>query len=254
MRALLISMILAFGIMPVHSQILSTITGSFLIDKAGDEVRDSISHARDAASVLIERANEKGKERLEQIDLILKKTVGDLIEKSEDAALKILNQAKKDIDRVQASIVSDLKSLIWEAECAGRRTTIGDLNQVLGGLGVLLKTHQIRLSPPIAVPDPRPWYCKIVWWCADPNVVDILEPFGDTYIAVRDKMELAISSQNIKETTPAHRMVGTYEYMSSFALKTSCFYPGSNDVWNREYLKYREAAQQWRNLVQIAVR
>jgi hypothetical protein len=50
-------------------------------------------------------------------------------------------------------------------------------------------------------------------------------------------MEASIADKNIQETTPAHRIVGTYEYLSGFALKTSCFYPGSSDVWNREYIK-----------------
>jgi len=236
-----------------QAQIIPIIGGSILLDKAGKEVRDSIDAAREAGLALLDRANEVGRQRLDQIDAILKNTVGGLLGQTEESALKVLAQAKKDIDAVRESIFSDLKSVIWQAECAGKRFVLSDLQEALGGLGSILNTHQIRLSPPISIVEQRAWYCRLWWWCDDPNIIEIKEPFGDTYILVRDRMETFISSQNIQETTPAHRIVGTYEYLSAFALKTSCFYPGSSDAWNRESIKYREMAHKWRQVVNIAI-
>jgi F0F1-type ATP synthase membrane subunit b/b' len=72
-----------------QAQILSTIGGSLLIDRAGREARESIDHAQEAASALLERANELGKQRLDQIDTILKKTVGGLIGQTEESERRL---------------------------------------------------------------------------------------------------------------------------------------------------------------------
>jgi hypothetical protein len=232
--------------------VVGAVGGSLLLGKAGKELRDSIDDAREAGFALLDRANQIGKERLDQIDTILQKTVGGLIGQTEASALRILAQAKKDIDQVRENTFADLKGVIWQAECAGRRFVISDLQQALGGLGVLLNTHEIRLTPPIPFKDEQAWYCTR-WWCADPNVIQITEPFGETYVRVRERMEASIADENIQDTTPAHKIVGTWEYLSSFALKTSCFYPGSEDSWNREYVKYREMAHKWRNVASIVI-
>ena len=234
------------------SAVVGGIGGSILLSKAGKELRDSIDDAREAGFALLDRANQIGKERLDQIDTILQKTVGGLIGQTEAAALTILAQAKRDIDAIRESTFADLKGVIWQAECAGRRLAISDLQEALGGLGVLLNTHEIRLTPPIPLKDERAWYCTR-FWCDDPNVIQIREPFGETYKLVRSRMEASIGDENIQETTPAHAIVGTYEYLSAFALKTSCFYSGSEDAWNREYIKYREMAHKWRNVASIAI-
>ncbi|MDW9408561.1 hypothetical protein GOB18_07885 [Sinorhizobium meliloti] len=237
---------------PARAQVFSTIAGSVLIDRAGGEARDSIDHAKAAASALVERANEAGRQRLDQIDQILKTTVADLIGQTEQSSLRILAQMKADLDALRAATLTDLKGVIWAAECAGTRLVLEDLQNSLGSLGKLLNTHQIQISPPIPVIDDRPWYCTN-WWCDSPDIVEIKQPFGDTYIEVRNKMEKSLSGDNVTEETPAHRIVGTYEYLSAFALKTSCFYPGSSEVWNREYVAYREKARQWRNVLDIRI-
>ncbi|TAW06612.1 hypothetical protein ELI25_29525 (plasmid) [Rhizobium ruizarguesonis] len=249
MRLLILSIGLLYATL-AHAQFVLPIGGSILIDKAGDEVRDSIDHAKEAAGALLDHADELAKQRLIQIDEIINRTGNALIGKTEVAALSILAQTRLDIDNVRAAALNDLRAVIWEAECAGRRLTLSDLDEALGGFGDLLGTHQIRLSLPISAPEP--WYCTS-WWCDRPDVVEIKEPFGDTFIEIRNRVEDSISNENVTEGTAAHRIVGSYEYLSAFALKTSCFYPGSSEVWNREYLKYRERARKWRTAAVIRV-
>jgi hypothetical protein len=200
------------------------------------------------------QADDIAKRRLEQIDLILQETVGGLIGKSEEAALAVLAQAKKDLEALEKKIFSDVKKVVWETECAGRRLAIGDVGTALGGLGDMLGTNQIRLTPSQRVLQTPAWYEGCFWWCEDPYVVDVMEPFGETYIKVRDLMEETIAPELVEDETPAHYLVGTYEYLSSFALKTSCFYQGSEDRYNREYIRYREKARQWNNVVNVALR
>lgn len=251
--AIILAFLVAICIFDADAQVLSTIGGSVLIDKAGDELRGSIDHAREAGDELLERANELGRQRLDQIDKILKVTVGDLIGQTEQSSLKILAQAKKDIDAIQESTFVQLNGLIWQSECASKRVVLTDTKEALGKLGTVFGTHQIRLYPPIPVKDNRPWYCTN-WWCDDPNIVEIKEPFGETYIEIRDKIEESIASKNITESTPVHSIVGSYEYLSAFALKTSCFYPGSSGIWNKEYVMYKEMAQRWRRVANISIK
>ncbi len=54
--------------------VFSTAAGSLSTDKAGDEVRASINHAKEAGSALLERANDLGKKQLDQIDEIVNGT------------------------------------------------------------------------------------------------------------------------------------------------------------------------------------
>lgn len=239
---------------PASAQIgavIGTIGGSIAIDHAGDELRDSIDHARAAAFALLGKADVIAKRRIDQIDNIIRNTVGGLIGKSEAAALAVLAQAKKDINKLEKEIFADIKKVIWEIECASRRVTIGDLGIVLGNLGDIFGTNQIRLTPAERYLETPNWYTGCFWWCKDPYIVDVMEPFGETYIQVRDLMEGAITAEHVNDETPANHLVGTYEYLSSFALKASCFYQGSEDRYNREYISFREKARKWKNVVNV---
>jgi hypothetical protein len=226
--------------------------GTVLLDKAGKELRESIDRAQAAGHALIAHADDAAKARLEQVDEIAQKAIREAIGKGEAAALKILEKASDDITALEKAFVADLQKLIWQAECAGRKLAIEDLKEACGGLCRLLSTHQIKLTPPIRSEKSRSWYSGCFWWCPDPYIVRITEPFGQTYISVRDLMEGSMSAAT--EGTPAHQIVATYEYLSVFALKTSCFYSGSTGIWIDEYATYRAKASKWRALARITVK
>jgi len=76
---------------------LATLGTSVAVDKAGDELRDVVNHAKAAAGELIGHMDDVAKRRLEQIDEILESTVGGLIEKTDKAALNAIAKAKKDV-------------------------------------------------------------------------------------------------------------------------------------------------------------
>lgn len=247
------------GIMhhPVDAQVEAAITivgGSYVVDKAGKEFRESVDHAHAAASSLLGQADEIAKKRLEQIDEIANRTINDMIGKGQEAATKILADATKKVNELEKQIMADVKQIIWEAECSGRRLTIGDLGTALGGLGHTFGTNQIRLTPPVRVLQTPLWYSGCFWWCRDPYVVDVTEPFGKTYVAVKDLMEGAITSDHVNDNTPADNLVGTYEYLSSLAKRSSCFYQGSEDRYNREFVYYQNQAKQWNNIVAVEFR
>lgn len=232
---------------------IAVVGGSVAVDRAGKELRETIDRAEAAANALLGRADDIAKKRLEQVDQILKTTVAGLINASEAAALNVLAQAKKDADDLERTILSDVRKVIWETECAGKRLVIGDLGVALGSLGDMLGANQIQLTPPRRVLKTPAWYTGCLWKCRDPYVVDVMEPFGETYKKVKELMEASIAADLITDDTPAGHLVGTYEYLSSFALRTSCFYQGSEDRYNREHLKYKEQAQQWNHVVNVAL-
>jgi len=232
---------------------LSVVGGGILVEKAGDELRDSIDRAHAAASSLLGVADEIAKKRLEQIDNILKSTVNELVNKTKEDALAVLEKARKDAVALEKEIFTDVKKVIWETECAGRRILIGDVSTALGSLGQMLGTNQLRVVPPRRVLQTPSWYTGCLWWCRDPYIVDVKEPFGETYKQVRNLMEASIAPELIDENTPAHHLVGTYEYLSSLAKRTSCFYQGSEDRYNREYIKYQEMARRWNNILDVSL-
>lgn len=243
--------ILATPAAPQMNTVLGIVGGGALLNEAGEEFEEAINHAQAAAESILGLADAIAAERLDQIDRILSETVDGLIGKSEQAALELLNQATQNVNDLEQQIISDLKAVIWEAECAGKRVALEDAREALGGLADFLNSHQIKLTPAKRVRPTPKWYSGCFWSCDDPYTVEITEPFGETFIKVRDLMEESIAATEVSDDTPAYDIVGTYEFLSAFALKTSCFYPGSSDAWNLKYIEYRSRAQEWRNVTTI---
>lgn len=226
--------------------------GSVLLKQAGDEVDDAIRQAETAAHGLLGRADEIAKKRLDQIDVITQRTIENLVGKSEAAALEILKQTTKKVDALRQDIVSDLRTTIWAVECSGKRLLNEDIPTALGGLGRLINANSFEITPPVAVLD-RPGIVSQLLGKSDPYIIQIRAPFDQTYIQVRDLMELSIAPEQIGDDFPAHAIVSTWEYLAAFALRTSCFYNGSSDRWNQEFANYKEQARKWRDLVFIVI-
>lgn len=223
------------------------------ISDAGREIRQSIDAAKAAAAYLIERGDAAAKARLEQIDQIQKNAFANanaLLAESEEAALRVLKEAASEISTLEKQIFADLNATIWNVECGARRLVGQDLSEALGGFGDMLGTHQIRISTP--VPREPEWYCSFMPFCrvGDP-VFEIKEPFGDTYIAIRDFMIGSVGT--ISQDGAAHTIVGTYEYLSTLAKRTSCYYEGASDIYIHEFIKYRDMARAWRAVLNIEV-
>ena len=230
---------------------IAVVGGSVALNEAGKEFRESIDHARAAASSLLAEADDIAKARLSQIDEIANRTISDMVGKSEEAVVRILEDASQKVNNLEKQIMADVKKVIWEGECAGRRLLLGDLGTALGGLGQLIGTNQIRITPPVRVLKTPKWYSGCLWWCRDPYVVEVVDPFGEVYKEIRDKLEASIAPNLVTDDTPADDLVGTYEYLSSFAKKTSCFYTGSEERYNRAFIYYQDKARQWNNIVDV---
>jgi len=66
-------------------------------------------------------------------------------------------------------------------------------------------------------------------------------------------MEEAIHPDHIADDTPADNLVGTYEFLSEFSMKTSCFYRENPERYIRESLKYKIKAKEWNGILGIAL-
>ncbi|RWB65418.1 hypothetical protein [Mesorhizobium sp.] len=229
---------------------IGIIGGSALLHKAGDEFRQSIDHARAAASSILVQANDLAKQRLDQIDEIANRTIDDMVGKSEAAATRILEDATKKVNDLEDKIVADVGRVMWKAECAGKRFVTTDLGTAIGGLGKVLGTNEIQLEPPVRVLKTPAWYTGCLWRC-DPYLVTVNDEFGETYKTVKRLMEGAIADDQVTDDTPADNIVRTYEYLSTFAKRASCFYEGTEERYNRDSIDYQYKAHQWNNVVNV---
>lgn len=232
--------------------VVGVVGGGLLLDEAADNINDSVARAEAAAHGLLGRADSIAKTRLDQIDAIVQKAIRDVSQQSEETALRILKQAQKDIDEIRSQTMADVRAVIWETECAGKRFVIDDIPTALGGLGRFLNVNEFEIVPPVYLLD-RPRNPIERFFGTDPYIIQIKTPFDRTYVDVRSIMEAAIASDIVNDETPAHHVIATWEYLAAFALKTSCFYYNSSDRWNQEYINYKEQAKSWRDLVLVRV-
>lgn len=233
------------------SQVAGAFGGSFLIGRAGEELRETIDHAEAAGLALIEEGNQAAKDRIEQIDKVLSKTVGGLIDKSEEAALLILEQAKRDIEDIEAQIYSDIISAIREAECAANRTMVEIIDVTLRGAlpGIITgNTRKINLPYPIEEPFLLVSSVKTTEFEIDLNAG---HPPDVVFAMIEDAYLESIA--NVSETDNAYGILSAYANLSKLARHTMCLYEGhaSSLRWTKAYLKYQNLLYPWEKTLNV---
>lgn len=220
------------------------------IHAAGAEVNRSIARTQQMGEVLVARSDQAAKQRLAQLDGIVQAAIRDLAQLEQDAVediQAILDRLKADLAEIEESLFQQVRQALWDAECAANRVLIEELRTVLGTAGKILGSHRVEIDLPIE--DSR-WWC---FTCRNKQVFEIKVPSGDTYIEIRDAM-LGNLEERLEDETPAHAIVGTYEFLSALALKTSCFYPGSTERWINEHLAFKAKASMWKELVSVEIK
>ncbi|TCA22112.1 hypothetical protein E0H66_37250 [Rhizobium leguminosarum bv. viciae] len=224
------------------------------IGRAGDELRDSIDHATQALSALIDKGDKAAKERLEQLQTIVAEATNRALTEGEAAALRTLGKAKEYTDTVRAQAVEDLKQIVRDVDCKVQVSLLDSLPALLGSVGEVLNTNQIRLKTPVPFPEvetKRSCRYLSIGCPGDPNVIPIERPFDRTYLAVRKRF--LDSLEEVNDSTPAHGIVTSYAFLSDFALKTACFLEPDRDRWVEEHLEFKEKAKRWRRVLNISI-
>lgn len=255
MNALVRPLVFAFVLLMFSGNASAFLMAAIGVDKsvqnAAHEARATISHARLEAQMLIEHGNTAAKERLEQIDGIVSKAINDIAlleDKTSKDILSIIDRVERSVSKIESTLITDIRSLIWETECGAKRVLIEDMQTLLGDLGEFVGTSKINISSPFSEKN-NSIFCL---WCKDAGEFVVKKPFGETYKDVKNYILKSID-ENLDDESPAHSIVGSYEYLSSFALKTSCFYPGGSKQFIREHIKYQALANQWTNLLIVEI-
>lgn len=168
---------------------VSAIGESIVLDKAGNEFRQSINHAHAAASSILGQANAIAKARLVQIDEIANRTIMDMIGKSEEAAMKILEDALEKVASLEQQILTDVKQIIGEGKCAAEPLLSSDSKKALEVLRDAFGTHQLHLTIPGKVLQKPAWYTGCFWWCQNPHTTTVTKAFEKTYRVIKNLIE-----------------------------------------------------------------
>jgi len=223
------------------------------VRQAASETRETISHARTEAQILMREGDEIAYKRIEQIDRAVDDAllnIALLEEKTSEDVLKIIRVLNRHVVEIEKKLFEDLNKSLWQAECGAKRLIIEDAQIVLGDLGVLLGTNRIRITP--AILPQRSGFEILCPWCSRKETFEIDNDFSKTYIAVRDYM-LENIDDNMVDETPAYALVGTYDYLSSFALKATCFYPHGSVQMMREHIKFKNLSAKWTDILIVEV-
>lgn len=230
--------------------ILSGVSGAVIAGEAGDELREAIDRAHAAASALLGYADEIAKRRLDQIDSILQGTVGGLIDQSEAAIQRTIAQATQEMRALEKQIVNDLKSILWEAECAIDRSQDQIINQSLRGLLPSFLRGSVRvISLPYAVERPN-----IIAVMRETKEIEIDLNAGyspdQTFGIIEDAYLESIS--NVEASDEAFGVISAYSTLSSLSRLTMCKFPGNGSVyWARKYAHYENLLDPWVNILNV---
>ena len=242
----------------IWGTLAGTLGAGIAIKQAGDELDETVARAERAGKELIRISNRAAKDRLDQVDLILDDAlaeIGRMQTHVEAAVVKIIEQATKDIQEIEKKIMGDLSLLLWKAECGLKRATLEDAREMLGGLGKVLGTHQITIVAPVQIDNANENGLKqLLFWCENFNekTFELKTPFGRTFVEIETYMLKQID-QNVTLDTPTHVIVDTYEYLSTLARKTTCFYNDTSSTYNRKHIGYLEKAERYKNSLKIEV-
>ena len=220
------------------------------IGKAGDELRQLVASAQLAGKSLIQHGNKAAEDRLNQIDNIQKsafKNADQLLKQSEASALNVIREAIKEVTALERKIMSDMRKLMWEAECGGRRILVQDAADFMGEFGEFIGLNRIRVTMPTDADDT--FFCGWRNSCGT-MVFDIKTPMGNTFIDIRDAIESNLN-RGLKDDNTAYAIIGSYEYLSAFALKTTCFYPQNETSYLDEFSLYKSKAETWKNVFRV---
>jgi hypothetical protein len=222
------------------------------VNNAAAQMQQLLDNARKAAFALEEQANEHGKERLEQVNAIADKAIAsikDLERQTNIDATELLekinrikNETVRQLVDIEDTTVKDLGHLIDQAECAADRTLNQNLQNALGGFGHLIGGSEIDITPPKLSENERESFCLgITSSCEIHRVFHIKQPFSETYTDIRSYLLNRLN--NATELTKVSTIITTYSFIAQLAKRAGCFMQYTGYV--REYLLYRDKAQQW---------
>ena len=148
--------------------------------------------------------------------------------------------------------MSDLATLLRQAECAAERVVGNNLANITAGW---FGSGAIVLEAPYPVDDPQwqddRWLITKWIWPREAQLAII--PRRDNrwqmYERAEKAMEVFVGPENVTDTTMVDDIVGTWEYLSAAAYSAACFYPGNGDRLIAKYVDYKAKADLWKRIM-----
>ncbi|MGR9503667.1 hypothetical protein ACU8MW_08115 [Rhizobium leguminosarum] len=242
---------------PTYASVLGLLGVDSTVDHAFDRMQGAIDKAKGAALAIEAQTNEDATARLAQIQSIADETVrkvSDLEKQSfKDAADfsdhldALVDGELKKVDLLETQFMNELSHKIREVECTADRVLNAQLKDALGGLGAILGTHEIALTPAILYPDEHRrcglYYAK----CRLTATFPVREPFTETYKEIKAYLEDRMS--NLREDTPASSVVDTYALIADLAKRTTCFTQANDLKYEAEFAHYNSLVRQWNEVL-----
>lgn len=226
------------------------IGGAIASREAGRELRETVSRTEAAANALLLKADQLGRERLNQIDTILSETVGGLINQTEEATRRSIEVAIKRIEELEMIIVDDLIAILREAECAIDRSQDQIINQSLRSLfPTLLRGSKriIRLPYEVIRTDVFGFPYRTREVTIDLN----LEQPHDEIFSIIEKSYLE-SLQSVADNDRAFGIHSAYANLSKLASLTMCKFPGNAArLWAKKHAHYEALVYPWSSVIKL---
>jgi len=234
---------------PSNAFLYKLLGGSDAVQDVANRINETTVRIEQVAGAIIGETDAAMEARIGQVDEVIDDALSRLAaipQDAEERALKILRETEKSLERIEKEIFADLKKLIFEAECAGRRLTLGTLQEGLGSIGVLLGTGKIRIEPPI--PIELGTLCSVNPFCSGKVEFKVVNNFESTAREINEFLLNAI--QKIGDGDRASAIPETYRYLALVARRTTCFV-GTDDhnPWVKDHIRYTSASNDWNKYV-----
>jgi len=221
------------------------------IDKAIEGLQSLIEQARNAAFAIEAQTNKDVKDRLDQINSIIRDAISDLKSAEDKTAEDIDRIAGKyilQISGLEAQFTRDLSGIIDQATCAVDKSLNDSLRDALGGLGRALNSNSLEITPPIMYPGEQS--CSWLRRCGPvTRTFKIREPFSATFVEVRDYLNQRLETMS-RDDTPIASVLVSYSMIANLAKRAGC-HTNEFAAYTEVYIEYINKVRLWQRVAGV---
>lgn len=252
---ILLSIVLALGIaVPTKADIVSDVWGIMtdpLKFKSGSE--NTLQAVREARDAIV--AMEKIRGDLDDQIMRYLEDIDQKIEKIDDAAEERIEQIANEIRDIEKRIVTDILSIMHEAECVGVRLSDEAIRNALrDALPVWLEGNTSVIRMPFGTQQAYVFW-DLIPWGEEPRTVVIdldagLNPY-EIFKTIEDGYLESLS--NAHDGSEAYKIIVAYGELARLARKYACFYKNQRleERLVRRFNKYNAIVYAWENAVLV---
>jgi hypothetical protein len=221
------------------------------VDVAINKFQALVDHAGDVAIGVESKTNSDVKDRIDQINVIVDKTVTDLraLEKTAHGDInavadKMIAAIDKSVDNISAleeKFFADLDNAVQNVYCKTITFATDVVKNSCGTVCKLVGGYQIEITAPVMYPGEHATLC--IQDCRITQTFPMRTPFDETYKEVKSYMEGRL--KGARNDTPVQSILATYGYLSSLAAMSECVLPSLKPFYDAEIIHYNGMLRGW---------